>query len=222
MRKKTILVTETDLIYCVAGQIFEQAPNREPRNVEKIMLEVKNKFRKLANNNNEWYCLYVEEDKLYIFIEDLLMSIIEFKDLNLSYIEFINGVTVDDENRAKYSFHSSYDVYNINSWENDYIDLDAFIGNVYREVKSRSKSKDCFLCKFSRSNSSICDICSVNKDNYFEEEIKFKDKYTRACPNTCYEGRHVCCDECDLESTCKNRCDINSSNCAIVIKKEKG
>lgn len=220
--KKTILITETDLIYCVAGQLFEQAPNREPRNVEKIMLEVRNKFRESTYNDNEWYSMYIEEDKLYKFVENLLLSIPEFVDLNLSYLEYSNGVKVDDESRPKFSFCSIYDVYNADSWKKDFIDLDAFVQNVHRALKIRSRSEDCFLCKYQEANDPICDACSVKKVNYFVYGIEFKGKYTLACQNTCYYGRYICCDECDLESTCEKRCDIKSENCDIVIKKEKG
>ena len=69
MRKETIRVSETDLMFVIAGQLFDQAPNRQPRKSEIIMQKVRDSFRKIADNHNERYTFCVEKDKLYVSID---------------------------------------------------------------------------------------------------------------------------------------------------------
>lgn len=130
MRTKTVSVSERNLMFVVAGQLFDQAPNRQPRKAEIIMQKVKDAFRKDAHNDNEWYCLAIEEAKTRKYVHNLLMGIPEFIELNLTQVEFEKSVSVDDESRPKYAFVSRYDVETADSWKHDFIDLDAFTRNV--------------------------------------------------------------------------------------------
>ena len=134
MRQKTILVSERNLLFVIAGQLFDQAPNRQPRKAEIIMQKVRDAFRsdKRCNNDNEWYSIRLPEKEVYQFVKNLLFSIPEFQELNLSQIEYENGVSVDDESRAKYSFVTRYDKYDSESWKSDFVDLDACVRNVER------------------------------------------------------------------------------------------
>lgn len=127
MRQNTILVTERNLLFAIGGQLFDQAPNRQPRKVEIIMQKVRDAFRAddKCHNDNEFYSMRLPEKGVYQFIKDTLFAIPEFQELNLSQIEYENGVSVDDENRGKYSFVTRYDKYDSDSWKSDFIDLDA-------------------------------------------------------------------------------------------------
>lgn len=55
MRKETICISERNLMFVVAGQLYDQAPDRQPRKVEEIMKGVRFHFRNDArcDNNNE-------------------------------------------------------------------------------------------------------------------------------------------------------------------------
>ena len=154
MRVKTISISERDLMFVIGGQLFDQAPNRLPRKAEIIMQKVKEAFRKDAYNDNEFYSLEIPGNKIYNYLKTLRMGIPEFVDLNLSQIEFENNISVDDEKRGKYSFITRYDKYNSESWKHDFIDLDAFIRNVYNRLLTLIESEqDCFCCIYDKERS---------------------------------------------------------------------
>ena len=163
MRKKVFCLYERDLMKVVGGQLFDQAPNREPRKAETIMRKLREKKKKKAYNDNEWYSWNIPAEELYKTVEKLLKDIPEFRDLNLSQIEYENGVSVDDEDRPKYSFSSRYDVYDKDSWKDDFVDLDAFVRNVVLNLKrEKIANEDCFLCKYEGTDSEKCKSCIVN------------------------------------------------------------
>lgn len=71
------------------------------------------------------------------------MGIPEFVELNLSQVEFEKGISVNDETWPKFAFTSRYDVNTPESWKNDFIDLDAFIGNVHHRLIKCATKGDC-------------------------------------------------------------------------------
>ena len=177
MRQKTILVSERTLLFAIAGQLFDQAPNRQPRKAEIIMQKVRDAFRtdKRCCNDNEWYSMRLPGKEVYQFIKDLLFAIPEFRELNLSQIEYENGVSVDDESRGKYSFVTRYDKYNSESWKSDFIDLDAFVRNAERMFWGiYDNEQDCFGCvnqpintdsTLACGDSEKCKSCSINPNH---------------------------------------------------------
>lgn len=224
MRKETFTIRERHLMHAVGGQLFEQAPNRQPRKAESIMDKIKAKFREMAYNDNEYYTCKVEVDKSYDFIKELLFSMPEFEELNLSHNEYINGVKVDDDSRPKFSFHTRYDVETSESWKNDFIDLDAFARNVHINLIRQEEEKDCFLCM--HEGTAKCNSCMLNPDfklNY-ECSREAKGKYTFACTYDCYANYYICCEECGQAETCEHRCESSSNECGLAInhiKEEK-
>ena len=106
-------------MYVVAGQLYDQAPNRQPRNVETIMNKLRSRFRMddRCYNDNEFYSIRIPKSKMYDFVKDILFYIPEFMDLNLSQIEYENGVDVFDENRPKFRITSVYSKYDNESWK---------------------------------------------------------------------------------------------------------
>jgi hypothetical protein len=228
MRTKTTSISERSLMFVIAGQLFDQAPNRQPRKAEIIMQKVKEAFRKDAYNDNEWYCLEIPESDTYKYINDLLMAIPEFVELNLSQVEFEKNVAVDDESRPKFAFTSRYDKETPESWKHDFIDLDAFIRNVHsRLLWLMNSEQDCFLCihqgqtgsTLSPGNSEKCKTCTVNPDLkcHYESGRKPKGKYTFACKFDCHEHKYICCEECDKNGSCTNRCDGISETCGNKV-----
>jgi hypothetical protein len=64
MRTKTISISERILMFVIAGQMYDQAPNRQPRKADIIMMKVREAFRKDAYNGNEFYSLETAKDKV--------------------------------------------------------------------------------------------------------------------------------------------------------------
>lgn len=232
MRQNTVLVSERNLLFAIGGQLFDQAPNRQPRKAEIIMHKVRDAFRsdKRCNNDNEWYSMRLSEKEVYQFIKDTLFSIPEFEELNLSQIEYENGVSVDDENRAKYNFVTRYDKYDSESWKSDFIDLDAFVRNVERMFWTIYDSEqDCFGCvnqpinaesTLESGSSDKCEMCLINPkhSNNFESRRNPRGKYTFACKYDCPKSNYICCEECDDKNSCEDKCDSKSNECGLSIK----
>jgi hypothetical protein len=226
MRTKKVSVSEGNLMFVVAGQLFDQAPNRQPRKAEIIMQKVRDAFRKDAHNDNEWYCLEIEEAKTHEYVHNLLMGIPEFIELNLTQIEFEKNISVDDENRPKYAFTSRYDVETPDSWKHDFVDLDAFTRNVHRRLLTLMEmEQDCFCCKHRAqsgvADSDICRTCLVNpnlKYNYEGSRCP-KGDYTFSCRYDCPAHYQICCEECKRKDSCPNVCDGNSDTCGNKVKK---
>ena len=57
MRKETICISEQNLLFVIAGQLFYQAPNRQPRKAEIIMQKARDLFRENAFCDNEFILL---------------------------------------------------------------------------------------------------------------------------------------------------------------------
>lgn len=134
-----ILLSERDLIYVIAGQLYEQAPNRQPRNAEKVIFDVRDKFRSEAEKIDDFYFMRIEQTEVYKYIDDMLKGIKEFVDLNLSQNEYEQGIDVEDDNRPKFMFTSMYSTID---WKDDFIDLDAFVNNVVRKILKMAKEDD--------------------------------------------------------------------------------
>lgn len=222
MRKKTFSLTESTLMMAIGGQLFDQAPNREPRKAEIIMKKVRDKFREKACNDNEFYTLNIPEDELYDYIKNILMSIDEFRELNLTYIEYQNNVSVDDPNRTKYNFVTAFDKEDSESWKNDFIDLDAFVRNANRNIHMVNDSdRDCFFCI--HKDTDKCGTCILNSKLKLNYECSREPKgfYTFACKYDCFNNYYICCEECKEKTTCKHKCGSCSSDCGLAINHKK-
>lgn len=217
IRSESILISERNLMYVIAGQLFDQAPNRQPRNAPIIMQKVKDHFRKDAHNDNQFYSLAIHKNDIYNYIKSMLMAISEFVDLNLSQIEYEKNISVNDENRSKYSFCTRYDKYDSESWKTDFIDLDAFIRNVHGRLLNIIKSdQDCFLCKKADEE---CKTCILNPEfkNRYESSREPKGQYTFSCKYNCKCHYQICCEECKDKNTCDSVCDGKSDTCGNKV-----
>ena len=212
MRVETLLVTERDIMFAIAGQLYSQAPNHQPREADKILMSIRDKFRDIAFADNDWYTARLTKEELRKFIEDGLKSIPEFNNLNLSQNEVDDGIGIDDE-RPKYMFTSRYSKI---PWKSDYIDLDAFTRNVYGVmIHFIDAEKDCFMCGFDRTKR--CETC-YNNEKYTNKcgskrELPGGSKATFACKYDCYRHYMICCEECSKRETCEHKCDGDSKTC---------
>ena len=217
MRVESISICEHDLMFAVAGQLFDQAPNRQPRNAEIIMHKIRDSFRKDAYNFNEYYSLEIPKNNIHGYIETLLKAIPEFIELNLSQIEYEKKVSVNDEDRPKYAISIMYDKNDSESWKKDFIDLDAFIRNVYGRLFSLINSnQDCVLCKNRKTKK--CNNCTINPDLTYNYECSREPHgvYTFSCKYDCKEHCQICCEECNKKDSCVDICDGSSKTCGNV------
>ena len=232
-RENSICIYERNFMFCLAGQLYEQAPNRSPRKADVIMNKAKELFREQAYNDNEWYTVNVTSVK--DFIKDLLYKIPEFEELNLSQNEYDAGVKLNDESRGEFHFSSRYDVNTADSWRNDIVDLDAFVSNVVRMLVAYDEieDNDCFTCIHDKKVKNAedirkCNHCRRNRklkivDNY-EGTRQPKGEFTMACKYDCFKNYYICCCECDDKATCEKACKHDPENCGNVYdqSKEKG
>jgi len=133
-----ILLTEGNVLGVVGFWAYNQCPNQTPRKIETVMSKLKGAIEEdfilPFESDKTFYTKDIEQGKVYEYIHNLLHAIPEFKEWNLSQIEYDNGVKVDDESRPQYNFTSAYDVRDESYWKNDFVDLDAFVNNVVRSI----------------------------------------------------------------------------------------
>lgn len=124
-----ICVSLNEFIRVTTGIIYELAPYHKPRFIDEIVDEIISRFKENCKSiGSDFFYHEVELKDLYKFIKNILMPIDKFRDLNLSPIEYEQGVTVDDPDRPKFQFVSAFD--NIRE-DNNFVDLDACIQNIF-------------------------------------------------------------------------------------------
>lgn len=183
-----------DIILCVVQKFF--------------VLNDKDTFPKLRYERNPF--LYMTDSEFEKWLIKTLSGCPTFTKLNLSYNEILNNVNVNDSNRVDFVVTSGYDVDTEESWKNDFIDLDAAIGNIYRAVIQKyNDNKDCITCEYNYKDSKYCKTCLRNptfKYNYYHTNKPFGDDIMRWCSKGCPEGFAVCCYDCSHKNECKERC----------------
>lgn len=129
-----IILSMNDIIGAVAYNAYRMAPNYAPRKIETVMDKVKSYLKENLerpfDSDKTFWCKEFDPKDVYKFIHDMMFSIPEFQEWNLSQIEYEKGISADDEDLGKFSFSSRYDARNENFWKDDFIDLDAFVRNV--------------------------------------------------------------------------------------------
>lgn len=214
-----VSISERNFMLVVAGQIYAQAPNYEPRKIELIMNKVKDKFREHSVNIGDYRYISIPKVEVGELFSNILFSIPEFNELNLSHVEYHTGVKVTDD-RPPYLFTSACDV---PDWKHDFIDLDAFIRNVERLFWTIYEAEsDCFGCVNYKSKE--CEICVRNRarvDRYEGNGRTSRKGDKKVCKYDCVEGYFICCESCDKKHKCPNRCDQRSDTCELLIENKK-
>ena len=138
-----ICVSLDEFIRVSTGWIYELAPYHKPRFIDEIVEEIIIRFKTNCKTiGADFFYHEVELKDLYKFIENILMPIDKFKGLNLSPLEYKQGVAVDDPNRPKFQFVSTFDSI---PDDGDFVDLDACIQNIfvhYEQVAYRQWAGD--------------------------------------------------------------------------------
>ena len=131
-----ICVSLNEFLRITIGWIYCLAPYHKPRFIDEITDEIITRFKTNAKTIGKDFFYYeIELRSLYKFIEDLLMPIPKFRDLNLSQIEYEMGLSVDDDDRDRFVFTSAFDTI---PEDEDFIDLDACIQNIFSSFEHQA------------------------------------------------------------------------------------
>lgn len=134
------LLSNLNMIKCVAGVITIMAPGRKPRNLQKIVDYVDSYFREKCTHRKKYYCgdrlvmFYIDHNEIYDFTDEMLKGCKEFNDLNLSQDEIDRGIAVDDPSRPKWVIGGASDGTHLKEYY-DFIDLDAGVRNIVSELE---------------------------------------------------------------------------------------
>ena len=124
-----ISVSLHEFIRVVTGCIYELAPYHKPRFIDEIVDEIIKRFKTGCKSiGTDFFYHEVELKDLYEFIENILMPIAKFRDLNLSPLEYEQGIDVDDPDRPKFQCVSAF---NSIPEDDSFVDLDACIQNIF-------------------------------------------------------------------------------------------
>lgn len=142
-----IILSMNDIMGAVAYNAYSMVTNYAPRKIETVMDKVKSYLKENLehpfDSDKTFWCKEFDPKDVYKFIHDMMFSIPEFQEWNLSQIEYEKGISADDEDRGKFSFSSRYDVRDENFWKNDFIDLDSFVNNVCRVIDAMLDENGC-------------------------------------------------------------------------------
>ena len=129
----TICVSLEEFIRITTGWIYELAPYHKPRFIDEIVDEIIKRFKADCKSiGTDFFYHEVELKDLYKFIENILMPIDKFRDLNLTQKEYEQGVGVDDPNRPEFHFVSAFDSV---PDDDKFVDLDACIQDIFAEYE---------------------------------------------------------------------------------------
>jgi hypothetical protein len=132
-----IIIDKAELVGHIAMWLYRLAPKHRPRKVDSIIDDVikyvDDTFTAPLKSDPEFRTHDFENrDSLYSYIDTMMKSIKEFRELNLTWREYISGIDVDSPDRESVIvFTSRYKVESADAWfEEDFVDLDAFVQDV--------------------------------------------------------------------------------------------
>ena len=166
-----------------AKLLYEMSPVNKPFRADDIMAEAREAFQ--SHMIKSYYCdlLVIKKDKKCLddFFHELFEDKPGFNLLNYTKVQM--RTKFSDEELATTPLAKIYEVmqtvrndgYRFASmyskpettqeeWDNDFIDLDAFIGNFTYELEKRLEPEDCFLCRYDHKKSVLCTKCHINGD----------------------------------------------------------
>lgn len=203
------------LLGAYAKLLYEMSPGNKPFRADDIMDEAREAFQPLLV-----HCSY--DDRIIIEhsrkeVEDFFHKLFEDKPgFNLlNYTKNLMRTKFTDAELAEKPLDEIYAVMKTvkndgfrvvdrytkpastqEEYDNDFIDLDAFIGNFICALINETEPDDCFLCK--RVKSSYCNKCYVNESfkNYYVCDLSPSGKNRTVCQIGCPKGLKICCEDC--------------------------
>lgn len=130
-----IFISLSDFIRISIGWIYYLAPEHKPRFIDEITDGIITNFKiNCKTIGNDFFYHIIELKDLYKFIENILMPIDKFRELNLSQNEYERGVNVDNDYLRKMNSVWTY------SWppeNNNFVDLDACIQDIFSSFEHK-------------------------------------------------------------------------------------
>lgn len=240
MRAKYYDFSMRQLMGAYAKLLYEMSPGNKPFRADDVMAEAREAFQ--SHMIKSYWCdlLVIEKtDKgLHDFFREILDDKPGFHLLN--YTKVLMRTKFSDEELATKPLEEIYNVMKTvpndglrfsdmytrpettqEEWDNDFIDLDAFIQNFTYALEKMSESDDCFLCQYSKNGSVICTKCYVNEDfkNFYKSNVSYSKGHT-VCSVGCPRGLKICCTDCKkdkkfgkLYADCPYACDDTPDTC---------
>lgn len=132
-----IIINKSEVVGHIAMWLYRLAPKHRPRKVDSIIDSVikymDNTFTTPMKSDPEFRTRdFEDKDSLYSYIDTMMKRIKEFRELNLTWREYVSGIDVDSPDRESVVvFTSMYSVKPADAWfEQDFVDLDAFVQDV--------------------------------------------------------------------------------------------
>lgn len=131
-----VCVSLSEFIRVATGWMYGLAPYHKPRFIDEIVDEIIKRFKADCKSiGTDFFYYELELKDLYEFIENILMPIEKFRDLNLSPREYEQGIAFDDPNRPKFQFVSAFGSI---PEEDSFVDLDACIQNIFADYEHKA------------------------------------------------------------------------------------
>lgn len=104
-----IFISLSEFIRISIGWIYFLAPGHKPRFIDEITDGIITNFKiNCKTIGNDFFYHIIELKDLYKFIENILMPIKKFRELNLSQNQYERGVNVDSDYLRKMNFDWTY------------------------------------------------------------------------------------------------------------------
>lgn len=240
MRAEYYNFSMRQLMGAYAKLLYEMSPGNKPFRADDIMTEAREAFQ--SHMVKSCFCdlLVIKKDTkcLHDFFHELLEDKPGFRLLN--YTKVLMRTKFSDEELATKPLEEIYNVMKTvpndgfkftstyskpettqEEWDNDFIDLDAFIGNLTYELEKRMEPEDCFLCRYDHKKSVLCTRCHINGD--FKNYRKPTNSYCKGstvCDVGCPRGLKICCEDCKKNkvfskkyANCPYACDDTPDTC---------
>ena len=114
------------------GEIYALAPGNKPRSAEEIAEGIVTNFKKHCKQMGDFFYHEMELRDVKAFINNTLLPIEKFRELNLSNNEYQNGTSVEDESRPTIQFVSMYSYI---PEDDDFVDLEACTQNIFSHIE---------------------------------------------------------------------------------------
>lgn len=223
MRRKTLKIRKSIIVSAIAYNIYYISPLNDPIDIDKIMNHVNARVTERCVDSTVdmySYICFDDVDDFKSWLDNMLMSCSEFKNLNLTKREREMGIDVDDENRQQIAFTS---LYNDIPYDDNFVDLDACLQNIVCHVVRDLDTSSCFLCDH-MDDEEYCNTCTLNErysNKYEHKNTPFNtDKFDGWCKYDCYKSIAVGCLDCDEYETCDHKCTESCETCENFIRKE--
>lgn len=131
-KSDNICCSVVNFIGCVMYWIYYQSPYHLPRKIDEIVNGIKGLVSTLDSYDEKLDVFYLGEN-VESTVRAILMDIKAFRELNLSQLEYLDGVDIDSD-KPRIKWH--WDGYTVAPPSYDFVDITACIRNISQSLKS--------------------------------------------------------------------------------------